>query len=1423
MNMKNKPNILGVFILLVISFATFNMRLNAQTPGGATKTLKLWLSADRLQAPLPQPNSNVTSWVDLSPSGNNFVQNGTDLVPRINYNGMNFSPSVEFYSNEDSETASTTVERQMKLVTQNNYSLSTSEAYYTFWVSTVENARSSANASVFAVPASTTANDYGWRNSSSQALIRHSTRGTSYNYANTSASYSAYGIGSAIQPNITGVVQQQYYNGLTRTATTAARTMNVTSGKGVLGNSALTGTTNYFFGEIQELIVYKGSVGEVMSASEIQSVNTYLAIKYGITLQVPDYVDPAGVKVWDSSRNTGYRNDIFGIAQDSRTELNQKQSQSTSNPILTVFLGDLANLNINNTSSGIGDRNYVMFGSNNATGVTSAIYPAGTQFQNAQTSDDLNTRRNIQLKAQVTSSSGSAVVNMKPNVGAVYLMVGSDATFSPANTRIYKVENDIAKNVLVNNGDYVGFITYINAPGAIADGLKMWLNADNRSTITLNGAGEVIKWKEQSGNGTEYANIVSGSTAPLYKVCDEQMNYHSAVNFRKEKEYLSTQKGPMDASAPDNYTFFTALNNDFGASDRSYFASFGKVTRDYYPALGVRGDASGGRGRIYNRSGGGSIDGKKNLFHPGATTIVSHILKKNQYFQFEFDGDIEKVTDTSAGRSAGLNGPGTLGTGGSSDARNMIGVMGEMIAYERELSQDEKNKIYGYLGLKYAITLDLDKASTATNFDYVLSNSTSVWPGTTSSTHRLFHNNVAGLVRDDDATLDNKQARSTDTGATVHMGIGNSLGCDGVLTGLPVDKSAIMWGHDGATGTTSFAGNQDICGAFDLRLNRVWLVDKTGVDNQAVMVAAGSSDVFPYASAGYQAFLLVAETADDIRNNNWSRVVPGTFVNGEHVFNYTFTSKYTYFTFAVKALPGSCETCGFSGVKTLSFTSKNWDRGAMTNSFDLGDGFTVDVKIDITSPASMVKKYPRSSSYSSLREYRTGDVSKYMTTTITPSVAAATEFDIYEIDYRSGRYDEIEVYGLCEGATIMPELSYVADASKSSYTISGNKAKAKRRPTSTYTNKRGRMHVEFTYPVEQIIVKQKSTGKMGSSRSRIGISPISFICPQPMPPINEDGLAFTKQGPSDVLLCEEVPYTFRIVNTNCAPKPVNFEDVLPAGMKWLIGSLSLDEGVAQNAVINTYGGASFLKIDNMVVPGSSTFTFRARAIFDEDAPAGTYKNRGSLTYERIVDGNTTDVSLVSCDRLTPGCEETQTNAAAVTDKPQRLTVDEYKADMSCYRESKRITMTIKINNPNTYPITNGIFEAYFNNEFRYVANSLKCTTISFGTVTDEYPDGSISADNGFSIPSGSHTITFQIDAPAKADLENETDENGTVVLDDNGDPVIAGLNVGFDIDSDTEDVCMQGSTSNLSGVLDIPYCLSKPCIISNKNVTSKFK
>src|SRR5690606_37138816 len=95
------------------------------------------------------------------------------------------------------------------------------------------------------------------------------------------------------------------------------------------------------------------------------------------------------------------------------------------------------------------------------------------------------------------------------------------------------------------------------------------------------------------------------------------------------------------------------------------------------------------------------------------------------------------------------------------------GHMGEFIVFEDGLSPADRAKVQSYLGLKYGITVDNNHESITTNFDYFLSDGTVVWPGTSSSIHHAFHNNVTGIFRDDVAEVNQTQSRSTMRGATL--------------------------------------------------------------------------------------------------------------------------------------------------------------------------------------------------------------------------------------------------------------------------------------------------------------------------------------------------------------------------------------------------------------------------------------------------------------------------------------------------------------------------------------------------------------------------------------------------------------------------------------------------------------------------------
>lgn len=1420
--MKYKILFIKISLMTILFFN--GITFGQQLPGGISgANIEYWLKADEVSASLPADDADVTFWQDLSGNSRNFSNTeSTPFFPKFKKSAMNYHSAVDFYFLDPDEGGPTLANnRRRKLQTTSNFAVDANRSYFVIYISRLDDENSNTYASVFSMnrsSATTSANQnsYGWR---SAGNLWNATRGTNYTHTSVERTY---GIGIAVLPNIATTDQQQYINSLPSSFN--GRTLETTAQPSILGNSNVgTGTNNYFFGEVMEVIVLsKPGTGNTLSSDELKRINSHLAIKYGITLNAvqTEYLLSDGSIVYNSSATgyTTYNKDIFGIARDDASGLYQKQSMSTENAALTVYQGTLAETNAENTST-LTDKHALMFGANGVSGNSSYSHEEGTQFQNytlqtftdpvtgVVTTERLTSIFNYKLRAKTTGQS-SFTVNLKPGMGE-WVLISNDASFTPANTRIYKIIDGKVENIVINDGDYIGFAFYLKAPGGVTNGLRMWLNASKSNTISLNGDNEVVNWTDYAGFGTTYSKIVANSTAPLYLECDPRTNFHPTVHFRKDREYLSTLKAPMSVADPQNTSHYFVVNGEVNSYAYTYFASYGNSlnpsgTATTRPAFSIDRD---GKGRF--RSTGPRISSVQ-MFNFLATTIAGYHWDRGNTIEFEFDGYSNIVNHTS--NLPSMNRYGILGAGYHISTSNFEGIMSEGIAYEGTLTQAERNRINSYLGLKYALTIDLDKTSTSTNFNYLLSDGTSIWNGN-DATHLDFHNNVASVVRDDDADLYNRQSRSTDIGAIVHMGVGSKLGCDPQLNDILEDKTAITWGHNNApVATYSLIGNPDVCGEMDSRLNgRVWLVDNTNFNQEILVGAAGAS--FPYNGANYQVFMLVADSPAKLAANNWDQIIPMTFSDGMHVVNYKFTDNYTYFTFGAKVI-GSCDGCDFDGVKKLDFTRQRntssptgtWIHGEKgPRTYNLGDNFNVTVTVE--DPNNRLRNnYPRASSQKTLRKYRNGTES--VTTKIAfkddlgDAIAAATSFEIYDIDRTASRPDDVQIIGYCNGSPVYPKLTYTySNPTKSRYNIKEEgfataKVKGERyNGNSGYTSKRGRVFVDFENAVEEIhvIYKTKSTNSLSTY---IGIGPIEFYCPAPLPAPNEDGLIFVKQGTTEAKLCEVVDYTFRVINTNCAEKEVVFTDTLPTGMIWVDNSLSAGEIAIDDTNITGYGTPT-LTVSKLMIPGGgATFTFRASAVFENSATAGIYKNQAALEYDRL---GTTE-SLKSTDRLT-GNEFTET-LAIDSDRPEQI-ITSITADKSCFKLNGEIEITVNINNPNTFNMTDMFLALSYDDEiFTVVPNSLVMST-GLTLPSDSGEPGNIEFDN-FTLPTGTHWVKFKV--LSSNDLAEYEINPDTLNPDD--------ITFSYELISESDDVCLSSSTAFSNGELELSFCTfcTKPSV-----------
>ena len=78
----------------------------------------------------------------------------------------------------------------------------------------------------------------------------------------------------------------------------------------------------------------------MLSSSEKNIMESYLALKYGITLPAQNYYLSNLTAIWNYSSNSAYHSRVFGISRDSSLSHDQRVSfSSTTGSILTYAYG----------------------------------------------------------------------------------------------------------------------------------------------------------------------------------------------------------------------------------------------------------------------------------------------------------------------------------------------------------------------------------------------------------------------------------------------------------------------------------------------------------------------------------------------------------------------------------------------------------------------------------------------------------------------------------------------------------------------------------------------------------------------------------------------------------------------------------------------------------------------------------------------------------------------------------------------------------------------------------------------------------------------------------------------------------------------------------------------------------------------------
>lgn len=231
--------------------------------------------------------------------------------------------------------------------------------------------------------------------------------------------------------------------------------------------------TNFESGSIAELIMYN----TVFGGTERERIESYLAIKYGITLS-DDYLASDGGTVWNTTTNAGYNNDIAGIGRDDFSGLDQRKSRTiNADSLVTMALDDL------DAPTAFADNDaWLVWG--NDDGLTT--FTASIDNAHAGTSSQME--RIWRVQETGTVGTVELALNETASAETVSLIVhpSDDAFPNDASRQVYEmvyssITNDYRVTVDLTNGDYftfaegpVGGIPAVLISEVITDPQQQW-------------------------------------------------------------------------------------------------------------------------------------------------------------------------------------------------------------------------------------------------------------------------------------------------------------------------------------------------------------------------------------------------------------------------------------------------------------------------------------------------------------------------------------------------------------------------------------------------------------------------------------------------------------------------------------------------------------------------------------------------------------------------------------------------------------------------------------------------------------------------------------------------------------------------------------------------------------------------------------
>ena len=466
-----------------------------ENPGGVNGNI-LWLRADIAVT----GTTTITTWEDQS---NSDFDATAVTGPELITNGVNFNPTINFNGSDEFMQISSGV-------------LGNS-SYTNLWVYSVVKPTNIDDSYIFQEEGTDSNYYFDQRipstdNTFSYSIGTSNTLFTTSTISNFENNFNIFNFGSSTTTATPSGARKAFYkNG--EQINTDNNSETLTGGNNSFYIGSQEGNERYFEGEIAELIVYSS----IPSAIEQQKIQSYLAIKYGVTLDISnndatitegDYIlSDNTTKVWDYSSNATYHNDVAAIGRDDTSVFNQKQSKSiNSDALITIGLGTIATNNSANVNSFSNNKDFLAWGNDGTAtmSTTSYTFMCSTELKLNRTWKVVENGTVGVVKLAATQATIDALLTTSNTLKM--LLVADDATFT-TNRELISLNSESVNGVnqytIEYDFDGTKYFTYVEINGII------W-NGDSAS------------WT--GGAGTASAPSTDGDDLPKVLIIDSEIS-----------------------------------------------------------------------------------------------------------------------------------------------------------------------------------------------------------------------------------------------------------------------------------------------------------------------------------------------------------------------------------------------------------------------------------------------------------------------------------------------------------------------------------------------------------------------------------------------------------------------------------------------------------------------------------------------------------------------------------------------------------------------------------------------------------------------------------------------------------------------------------------------------------------------------------